>query len=92
MPASSSERSDRQTTSSSSSASSPVKEFVKRHITYMLADGIEYTDLMKIVAKSNTMNEWCVSWIEEALLHQKIAEEALSQGNTLTAGEAYLRA
>ncbi|MGH2639775.1 MAG: alpha/beta hydrolase family protein [Rhabdochlamydiaceae bacterium] len=51
-----------------------------------------YPDLMKVVNSSRSMEEWEKNWMELAMVHQKIAEEALREGSKLTAGEAFFRA
>lgn len=66
-------------------------------LTRFLLDGVEYVDFLKICAKIRTMKgksmgEWCSVWMDEALIHQRIAEKALAEGNKITAGEGFWRA
>ena len=62
-----------------------------------LLDGVEYADFLKICEKIKTMKggsmgEWCAAWMDAALVYQRIAEKALAEGNTVTAGEAFWKA
>ncbi|MFQ5998188.1 MAG: alpha/beta hydrolase family protein [Candidatus Bathyarchaeia archaeon] len=62
------------------------------NIPRMLADGVDYVDLVKIWANITEPDDWCAKWMDEALVHEKIAEEAFAQGDTITAGEAFWKA
>lgn len=71
---------------------SEVDERFKSNAVRMFFDGVVYTDFLKIWEKTKTLDEWCSKWMEEASVHKKLAEEALSEGNTVTAGESFWRA
>jgi 2,6-dihydroxypseudooxynicotine hydrolase len=58
----------------------------------MMQEGLNYSDFLKVCDKIRNMDEWCPLWMDEALVHQRIAEKALAEGNTITAGEAFWRA
>ncbi len=66
--------------------------FFHRNVERLLADGVWYPDLMKVVNSSHSMEDWMKNWMELALVHQNIAESSLKEGNLATAGEAFFRA
>lgn len=66
--------------------------FFQRNVERLIADGVWYQDLMAVVNNSKSMEEWTKNWMSVAMEHQKIAEDALKDGNKLTAGEAFFRA
>jgi 2,6-dihydroxypseudooxynicotine hydrolase len=65
------------------------KDFVDHNLPRMLGDGVEYVDLVNIVNGISEIGSWCSKWMDAALVHERIAEEALADGSKITAGEAF---
>lgn len=62
------------------------------HLGRFLLDGIQYQDFLDICESVKTIDDWCPQWMQKGLSYEKIAEEALAAGNTVTAGETFWRA
>lgn len=59
----------------------------------LIAAGVDYNDLMRIVQRCEAGNEdWGTLWEEFGNRHEEIGEDALRDGRTITAGEALARA
>ena len=56
------------------------------------ATGVDPNDLRKLMRSIDRWEDWCRGWSTEAARHEKLADEALAQGRTLTAAQAYVRA
>jgi 2,6-dihydroxypseudooxynicotine hydrolase len=56
------------------------------------ATGVDINDLNRLVARIDQWKDWCRIWSEEALVHERLAEEAAEKGRKVTAGEAWRRA
>lgn len=73
-----------------------ASELLPNDLARFLTGGVEYVDYLKICktidSKRGGMGEWCALWMDAALVHQRIAEKALTEGNTVTAGESFSRA
>ena len=58
----------------------------------IIAAGVDYNDLMRIVQRCESNNEdWGKVWEEFGGMHEGIGDEALREGRTITAGEAFAR-
>jgi len=58
----------------------------------IVAAGVDYNDLMRIVQRCETNHEdWGKVWEEFGAVHEGIGDEALREGRTITAGEAFAR-
>lgn len=58
----------------------------------LLADGVEYVDLIRIVEDLKSLSKWCSRWVAAASAYEKRANQLLANGGTVTAGEALWRA
>ena len=59
----------------------------------IINSGIDYSDLQRVLHRCNTNNEdWGKVWEEVATMHEGIGDEALRDGRTISAGEAFHRA
>ena len=74
-------------------ASDALVDLVWSHNTpRYLATGVDPNDLQRIVSRVDRWQDWCRIWCEEAARHERLADEALKRGRSVTATEAYLRA
>jgi 2,6-dihydroxypseudooxynicotine hydrolase len=71
------------------SSDNSVQSFVDYNLPRMLGDGVDYVDLMNTVRTVSAFDNWCSKWMDAALVHEKIAEQALSDGSRITAGEEF---
>lgn len=58
----------------------------------MLGDGIWYPDLREILKRVKHWDEWFDVWAEYGQRYERVADEALSKGWRVSAGEYYWRA
>jgi dienelactone hydrolase len=59
----------------------------------LVAAGVDYNDLVAIAKACESGNGvWGTLWEQQADLHEAIGDEALRDGRTITAGEAFVRA
>ncbi|OGO18115.1 MAG: hypothetical protein A2Z14_13345 [Chloroflexi bacterium RBG_16_48_8] len=57
-----------------------------------IAQGVDYNDFVRTSGAIERWDEWLDAWVETGDMHTEIAKEAESNGNLLTAGEAFVRA
>lgn len=57
-----------------------------------LADGVDYNDIVGTMAQIGHWEEWCERWSATGRSHEERGEKAIREGNTVTAGDAFLRA
>jgi len=62
------------------------------YVHRFLAEGANYQDLLDLRARTRTFSEWPLRWSEIAEAYEQRAENAVSAGFTLTAGEHFARA
>jgi 2,6-dihydroxypseudooxynicotine hydrolase len=59
----------------------------------LVAAGVDYNDLLRIVERvEKNDEEWGTVWEEFGSMHEQLGDEALQDGRTITAGEAFARA
>jgi len=59
----------------------------------LIAAGVDYNDLVTIVQRCESNGEdWGVLWEDFGKVHEEIGDQALRDGRTVTAGEAWARA
>lgn len=56
------------------------------------ANGVDASDLARITGRITTWDDWCASWSTEAEGYAQLAEAALADGRTTSAGEHLARA
>ncbi|MDE3043533.1 MAG: alpha/beta hydrolase [Acidobacteriota bacterium] len=57
-----------------------------------VANGVDAADYARITSALTTWDEWCGAWSAAADVHVALATDALAQGHSRSAGEAYARA
>ena len=59
----------------------------------IINSGVDFSDLHRVLDRCNKNNEhWGKVWEEVAAMHEAIGDDALRDGRTITAGEAFQRA
>ena len=56
------------------------------------ANGVETSDYARITGDLERWDDWCSAWCAGAEVHLELAEQALSEGRTRSAGEFFARA
>src|SRR5262252_3235041 len=57
-----------------------------------VANGVPLADFEEVTASCERWEDWCAKWSARAAVHEKLAGEALAQGNTLSAAGHYTHA
>ena len=57
-----------------------------------VSQGVDFNDFRRTTERLERWEDWLGAWVENGELHQGLAEEAEAAGNTITAGEAWVRA
>jgi hypothetical protein len=57
-----------------------------------VSQGVDFNDFSRTTERIETWDEWLPAWVETGDAHRAFAERAEAEGNSLTAGEAYVRA
>lgn len=57
-----------------------------------VAQGVDYNDFARTVARVGRWEEWLDAWVATASEHARLAKDAEAQGWRVTAGEAHLQA
>lgn len=57
-----------------------------------LANGVDPNDFNRLTSSVKNWSDWCRIWSEAAQVHMGLAEEAVSRGRWVSAGEHFLRA
>jgi pimeloyl-ACP methyl ester carboxylesterase len=57
-----------------------------------VSQGVDFNDFSRTTERIETWDEWLPAWVETGDAHRALAERAEADGNSLTAGEAYVRA
>jgi 2,6-dihydroxypseudooxynicotine hydrolase len=58
----------------------------------MIAQGIDYNDLMTTGARIRVWDDWCREWSATAARHEELAQKAEAEGKTASATEGYFLA
>ena len=58
----------------------------------LLVSGVDYNDVQAVLGRLERFDDWCRAWVAMAEAHERLGEEALAAGRTVTAGEAFVRA
>jgi len=51
-----------------------------------VANGIDYSDFVKVTAGIERWDDWCAKWCEEGARHEELGRAALDEGRTRSAG------
>jgi 2,6-dihydroxypseudooxynicotine hydrolase len=73
-------------------ADSNVEMMYERFTWRMLANHVSPWEFERIKARIERWDDWCAEWSRAAQEHVKIADAAAAAGNSVTAGQAYVRA
>jgi pimeloyl-ACP methyl ester carboxylesterase len=57
-----------------------------------VSQGVDFNDFQRTTAEIERWEDWLEAWSATAEVHRRLAEQAEADGNTRTAGEAYVRA
>ena len=57
-----------------------------------VAQGVEMSEFERTVARIKTWEQWCREWGDTAAAYEQMAEDAESDGHSLTAAQAWIRA
>ncbi|MFQ5420823.1 MAG: alpha/beta hydrolase family protein [Anaerolineae bacterium] len=71
---------------------SKIREALHHWTPRFLAIGVDYNDLQRIIGNMQSWDDWCRVWSEMGAEHEALAEQALTNGHTYTAGEVFSRA
>jgi 2,6-dihydroxypseudooxynicotine hydrolase len=74
------------------SSENSVRTFVEYNLPRMLGDGVDYVDLMNAVQGLSNFDDWITRWMDAAIVHEKIANEAEASNLRISAGEFYWKA
>lgn len=69
-----------------------LNQFIEQRFPRLLAMGVDYNDAKAICGRLKGLEHWPREWEIVGDLHEKLGDEALREGNTVTAGEAFARA
>lgn len=68
-----------------------IRQNQYQYLRYQV-DGVDYYDVIQTLARISQWEDWCREWSATARYHEDRGQEALRMGNTVTAGDAFLRA
>ena len=57
-----------------------------------IANGVPLSDFQEVTGALERWDDWCAAWSGRALVHEKLGQQALSEGSALSASEHYTRA
>jgi 2,6-dihydroxypseudooxynicotine hydrolase len=69
-----------------------VEAAIKNWAPRFTSQGVDYNDFFRTTARIEKWDEWCREWVVTGDAHQALAIKAEPQGNTISAGEAYIAA
>jgi len=69
-----------------------LQETVRLRYPRLLASGVDENDAQTVLGRITRFDDWCAAWVAMAEAHERLGEEALREGRTVTAGEAFVRA
>lgn len=58
----------------------------------LIANGIDYNDLLATLGRIERWDQWCAEWAKTAARHEQLAREAEARGSRISAAEAWARA
>ena len=69
-----------------------VQAAVNNWAPRFVAQGVDYNDFFRTTARVEKWDDWCREWCVTGDVHADLAAHAERQGNTMSAGEAYIAA
>jgi len=69
-----------------------VEAAIKNWAPRFTSQGVDYNDFFHTTARIQTWDEWCSEWVVTGDVHYQLAKKAEAEGNSLSAGEAYIAA
>ena len=69
-----------------------VESAIANWASRLISNGIDYNDFVRTTSSIDRWDEWLDAWTATADAHRRLAEQALAEGHTRSAGEACLRA
>jgi len=73
-------------------ANDPLTEAIQLRYPRLLVSGVDYNDAQQVLRRIKRMDDWCPEWERMAAVHDALGDEAERAGQTVTAGEAFVRA
>ncbi len=71
---------------------SKIQEALHHWTPRFLVNGVDYNDLQRIIEDMRSWDDWCRVWSAMGAEHEALAEQALADGRSRSAGEAFSRA
>jgi alpha-beta hydrolase superfamily lysophospholipase len=69
-----------------------VAQVVRTWAPRMIVQGIDYNDFLNTSARIRVWDDWCREWCATAAMHEDLARQAETRGETVSAGEGYFLA
>jgi len=69
-----------------------VQAAIENWAPRFVAQGVDYNDLVRTTSRIERWEDWLDAWVQTGDMHSALAAEAGTQGESLSAGEAYVRA
>lgn len=69
-----------------------IRETMHDRLPRFLAAGVDYNDVQQILGRIRCWEDLCAAWVAMGVQHEALADAAPQASNTVTAGEAYVRA
>lgn len=69
-----------------------IQEKALFHLPRLLASGVDHNDFLLALNGLAEWSDWPKAWERMASQHEKLGDDAISEGRTISAGEAYARA
>ncbi len=69
-----------------------VLSAIKNWAPRFIAQGVDYNDFVRTTERVQTWDRWCLEWCATGDSHLALADQALENKRTISAGEAYISA
>ncbi len=69
-----------------------VQAAIENWAPRFLAQGVDYNDFVRTASRIERWEDWLDAWVRTGDMHSALAAEAGTRGESLSAGEAYVRA
>jgi len=69
-----------------------VESAIANWASRLISNGIDYNDFVRTTSSIDRWDDWLDAWTATGDVHRRLAEQAVAEGHTRSAGEACLRA
>ncbi len=69
-----------------------VEAAIKNWAPRFISQGVDYNDFFRTTSRVEKWEDWCSAWVATGDVHRDLADKAAARGNTLSAGEGFIRA